>query len=168
MRATTHTADTFTNLTAANTLPGRDSLAAPRRLAKKLAKPGVWLWVVQVLLAAVFLMAGGSKLVLPLEMLKGPVELPGLFLRFLGVAEVSGALGLILPGLLRIRTGLTPLAAAGLVIIMTGATVLTAIYMSPAMAAMPLVIGLFAAFVAYGRVRLAPQHRAAVLSLQAA
>src|SRR5437867_7436492 len=82
------------------------------------------LWTVQGLLAALFLFTGGMKLVLPLEALKGPVPLPGWFMRFLGVAEVLGALGLILPGLLRIRPGLTPLAAAGLVIIMIGATVI--------------------------------------------
>src|SRR5256885_12652649 len=71
------------------------------------------LWIVQGLLAAIFLFAGGAKLVLPLDQMTGPVALPGWFLRFLGVAEVLGALGLILPGLLRIRPGLTPLAAAG-------------------------------------------------------
>ncbi|MEK6302371.1 MAG: DoxX family protein [Acidobacteriota bacterium] len=82
------------------------------------------LWIVQVLLALLFLFSGGAKLVLsPEELLKGPVVLPVLFLRFIGVCEVLGALGLILPGLLRIRPGLTPLAAAGLVIIMIGATV---------------------------------------------
>src|SRR6266576_4426821 len=85
----------------------------------------VVLWIVQGLLAALFLFAGGAKLVLPLDQMTGPVALPGWFLRFLGVAEVLGALGLILPGLLRIRPGLTPLAAAGLVIIMIGATVIT-------------------------------------------
>ncbi|RPJ82398.1 MAG: DoxX family protein, partial [Acidobacteria bacterium] len=83
------------------------------------------LWACQGLLALLFLFAGGIKLVLPLEALKGPIELPGLFLRFIGVVEVLGALGLVLPGLLRIRTGLTPLAAAGLLIIMIGATSLT-------------------------------------------
>ncbi len=61
------------------------------------------LWVVQALLALIFLWAGGMKLVLPLEELKGQVPLPGLYLRFIGVAEVLGAIGLILPGLLRIR-----------------------------------------------------------------
>src|SRR2546428_5810460 len=85
----------------------------------------VALWIVQGLLAALFLFAGGAKLVLPLDQMTGPVALPGWFLRFLGVAEVLGALGLLLPGLLRIRPGLTPLAAAGLVIIMIGATVIT-------------------------------------------
>ncbi len=114
------------------------------------------LWIVQGLLAALFLFAGGAKLVLPLDQMTGPVALPGWFLRFLGVAEVLGALGLILPGLLRIRPGLTPLAAAGLVIIMIGATVITLVGGMVALALMNLVVALLAAFVAYGRWRLAP------------
>src|SRR5256886_2921341 len=81
----------------------------------------VALGIVQGLPAALFLFAGGAKLVLPLDQMAGPVALPGWFLRFLGVAEVLGALGLVLPGLLRIRPGLTPLASAGLVIILVGA-----------------------------------------------
>ena len=116
------------------------------------------LWIVQGLLAALFLFAGGMKLVLPLEQLTGPVPLPGLFVRFLGVAEALGALGLILPGFLRIRPGLTPLAAAGLVIIMIGATVITLASGDVAITLVPLVVGLLSAFVAYGRWRLAP-HR---------
>ena len=116
------------------------------------------LWIVQGMLAALFLWAGGIKLVLPLEQLTGPVPLPGLFLRFIGVAKVLGAIGLILPGLLRIRPGLTPLAAAGLVIIMIGATAVTLAGGDVASALIPLVVGLLAAFVAYGRWRLAP-HR---------
>jgi hypothetical protein len=116
----------------------------------------VALWIVQGLLAALFLFAGGAKLVLPLDQMAGPVALPGWFLRFLGVAEVLGALGLILPGLLRIRSGLTPLAAAGLVIIMIGATVVTLVGGMVAVALMNVVVALLAAFVAYGRWRLAP------------
>ena len=84
--------------------------------------------------------------------------MPGLFLRFIGVAEVLGGLGLILPGLLGIRPGLTPLAAAGLMIIMIGATVITLAGSGGAMALIPLVVGLLLAFVGYGRWRLAP-HR---------
>jgi len=114
------------------------------------------LWIVQGLLAALFLFAGGIKLFLPLEALKGPVALPGLFLRFIGVVEVLAAIGLILPGLLRIRPGLTPLAAAALVIIMIGATGLTLYGGAVAPALIPLVVGLLAAFVAYGRWRLTP------------
>ena len=116
------------------------------------------LWIVQGLLALIFLFTGGIKLVLPIEMLTGQTPLPGLFVRFLGVAEVLGAVGLILPWLLGIRLGLTRLAAAGLVIIMTGATVLTLAEVVPggvALALIPLVVGLLSAFVAYGRWRLA-------------
>jgi hypothetical protein len=116
------------------------------------------LWIVQGLLALLFLFAGGMKLVLPLEELTGPMPLPGWFVRFIGVAEVLGAIGLILPGLLRLRLGLTPLAAAGLVLIMSGATVLTLAGGDIVMALIPLVVGLLSAFVAYGRWRLAP-HR---------
>jgi uncharacterized membrane protein YfcA len=79
-------------------------------------------------------------------------------MRFIGVAEVLGGIGLILPGLVRIRPSLTPLAAAGLVIIMIGATVITLVGGDLLAALIPLVVGLLAAFVAYGRWRLAP-HR---------
>ena len=90
-------------------------------------RTGETMWVIQGLLAAIFLFAGVMKLVLPIEAMAGPVAFPGLLLRLIGVAEVLGAVGLILPGLLRIHAELTPVAAAGLVIIMIGATVITAI-----------------------------------------
>jgi uncharacterized membrane protein YphA (DoxX/SURF4 family) len=115
----------------------------------------VALWIIQILLALLFLFAGGMKLIMPLEKLTGPVQLPGPFLRFIGVCETLGGLGLILPGLLRIRPGLTPLAAAGLAIIMVGAAVVT-LGSGDVMAVVPLLVGSLAAFVAYGRWRLAP------------
>ena len=119
------------------------------------------LWFIQVLLALLFLFAGGTKLALPLDVLNSmgspnQVQLPGLFIRFIGVVEVLGALGLILPGLLRIKTWLTPLAAAGLVVILVGAVAVTLASGDVAAALVPLVVGLLAAFVAYGRWRLAP------------
>jgi uncharacterized membrane protein YphA (DoxX/SURF4 family) len=114
------------------------------------------LWIAQGLLAAIFLFAGGMKLVLPVEEMTQQLPLPGLFLRFIAVCEVLGAIGLILPGLLRIRPGLTPLAAAGLLIIMIGATLVMLMTDDVAMAPIPLVVGLLAAFVAYGRWRLVP------------
>jgi tellurite resistance protein TehA-like permease len=117
------------------------------------------LWSVQVLLALIFLFTGGTKLILPIEVLTEQTPMPSLFVRFLGVAEVLGAIGLILPGLMRSRPVLTPLAASGLVIIMIGATVLTLVGVVPvgaALALIPLVVGLLSAFVAYGRWRLAP------------
>ncbi len=76
---------------------------------------------------------------------------PGLFLRFVGVAEVLGALGLILPGILRIRQGLTSLAAACLVIIMIGATVVSLMSGPAVLAVLPLSVGILLVFVAYGR-----------------
>jgi hypothetical protein len=72
------------------------------------------------------------------------------------VAEVLGAIGLILPELLRIRPGLTPLAAGGLVIIMIGATGITLAGGDVDMVWIPVVVGLLAAFVAYGRWRPTP------------
>jgi len=114
------------------------------------------LWTVQWLLAAVFLLAGVSKLVMSIEAMTQQIQLPGWFLRFIGVAETLGAIGLILPGLLRIRPGLTLLAAAGLVIIMVGATVVSLVIGEVVGALISLVVGLLAAFVAYGRSRLAP------------
>jgi len=119
------------------------------------------LWTVQVLLALVFLFAGGMKLVMPIEMLKGPVALPGAFLRFIGVCETLGAIGLILPSALRIKPGLTPLAASGLIVIMIGATVVTLIGGMVGPAIIPVVVGSLAAFVANGRWRVAPVHATA-------
>jgi uncharacterized membrane protein YphA (DoxX/SURF4 family) len=122
------------------------------------------LWTVQILLALLFIWGGAFKLIAPIEKLAGPVALPGLFLRFIGLAELLGGLGLILPAALRIRPGLTPLAAACLVIIMIGATVITLMGGLGAMALIPLVTGLLLVFVAYGRWRLAPiRGRAASL-----
>lgn len=116
------------------------------------------LWIVQVLLALLFLFAGVSKLVMSMEQMAGPVAFPEWFLRFIGVAEALGGLGLILPALLRIRPSLTPLAAAGLVIIMIGAvgTTLMGGAETAKMAAIPAIVGLLCAFVAYGRWRLVP------------
>lgn len=117
------------------------------------------LWIVQVVLAVVFLFAGGMKLVLPVEQLAGQMPIPAWFLRVIGVAEVAGGLGVVLPGLVRVAPGLTPLAAAGLVSIMIGAIVVTlATGGGVALALVPAIVGLLAAFVAYGRWRLAP-HR---------
>jgi uncharacterized membrane protein YphA (DoxX/SURF4 family) len=109
------------------------------------------LWTIQVLLALLFLFAGAAKLVMPIEEMTKQIALPGAFLRFIAVAEILGALGLILPGLLNIRPRLTALAAAGLVIIMIGATVTTLMTMGVVMSLLPLVTGLLAAFVAYNR-----------------
>jgi uncharacterized membrane protein YphA (DoxX/SURF4 family) len=116
------------------------------------------LWIIQALLAALFLFAGGMKLVMPIEDIikQMPLPLPGWFVRFTGVVELLGGIGLILPWLLRIKPRLTPLAATGLVIVMIGATVYTLASGETASAPMPLVVGILAGFVAYGRWKLTP------------
>lgn len=112
------------------------------------------LWILQGLLAALFLFAGGMKLVLPVEaMQQGGLALPGPFLRFIGVAELCGAFGLVLPWALRIHPELTPLAAGGLVLIMVGATVVTILTGQIAGALMPFGVGALALVVAYQRTR---------------
>ena len=116
----------------------------------------VALWIVQGLLALLFLFAGVAKLIMTVEEMTKDIPLPGAFLRFIAVVEILGAFGLIVPGLLHVRPGLTPLAAAGLTIIMIGATVITLTTGAVAMAVFPLVVGILAVFVAYGRWRLAP------------
>jgi hypothetical protein len=104
-----------------------------------------------------FLFAGSMKLILPIEAMTGPVELPGAFLRFIGVAEVAGAFGLIVPWLTRIRPALTPVAAAGLVVIMVGATAIS-VAAGAVSAAIPFVVAILAATVAYGRWHTVPRQ----------
>jgi uncharacterized membrane protein YphA (DoxX/SURF4 family) len=128
----------------------------------------VALWIVQALLAALFVFSGVMKFVMPVEeMTKQMPSMPGAFLHFIGVCEILGGLGLILPGLFRTRTGLTPLAAACLIIIMIGATVVSAMTGPIVMALLPLIVGLLLVFVACGRWRVAPHRTRAVDSLAA-
>ena len=85
----------------------------------------ILLWILQVLLAAAY-MAHGLMFLFPpadvVEAMNATISRP--MQLFLGVCEVLAALGLTLPGLLRIQPWLVPLAAAGLMPIMIGATVL--------------------------------------------
>jgi len=125
-------------------------VSAPNR-SKSLS---IALWTLQFLLAALFLFSGVMKFILPVEVLTKGNSFPVWFIYFIGVMEVLGAIGLVVPALTRIAPILTPLAASGLVIIMAGATVisipkgLTALF--------PFSFGVLAAFVAYGRFRLQP------------
>ena len=115
------------------------------------------LWTAQSLAALLFLFAGSMKFIMPAEkMQQGPVSLPLAFIQFIGICECLGALGLMLPGLLRTRTSLTPLAAAGLTIIMIGATAVSILGMGAAAGIFPAVVGIVTAWIAYGRIRVAP------------
>jgi DoxX-like protein len=109
------------------------------------------LWVLQGLLAALFLFAGGFKLVTPGPALEQQAHMSAIFLKFIGVCETLGGLGLILPGIFKIREELTPIAAVGLVIIMIGAVVVTIMQGQGASAAFPGIVGVLCAIVAWGR-----------------
>ena len=135
------------------------------------------LWTAQILVALLFLFAGSMKFILPAaKMQQGPMALPIAFIHFIGVCECLGALGLVLPGALGIKTWLTPLAAAGLTIIMVGATVISVVAMGVAAAILPAVVGVLTVTIARGRMhdraRVAPvaavRSRSARRALRAA
>jgi len=121
----------------------------------------VRLWIVQTLLAALFLFAGAMKFVMPDAALAAQSPLPVAFIHFIGVCEILGGVGLVLPWATRVLPWLTPLAAAGLVIIMTGAVVTTLVIGGGAGALVPLVVGLLALYVARGRRPATPAPRLA-------
>jgi hypothetical protein len=121
----------------------------------------VVLWTVQVLLALFFAIASGApKLLLPPEMIPMPIPLAHWFVLFIGTCEVLGALGLVLPSVLRIRPGLTIVAAACLALLTLCAATYQLMAAAPVNAVLALIFGALAAFVAYGRWRLAPVHSA--------
>lgn len=117
----------------------------------------VTLWIVQVLLALAFL-AHGIMFLHPPAHIAALMNafLPRWFQLFLGVAEVLAAIGLTLPGLTRIRPGLVPLAAVGVMIVTISATVLHSTRAEYSSAATTLVLTLLAGFVAWGRWKKLP------------
>jgi uncharacterized membrane protein YphA (DoxX/SURF4 family) len=121
---------------------------------------GIALWVVQVLLAAAFLVSGATKLSQPKEkLLKNWAWVEDFSepeVRIIGALEVLGAIGIVLPALMGILPWLTPLAALGLVLTMIGAALThlrRAEYSNIAVNALLLIL---AAFVAYGRFFVLP------------
>ncbi|MGH2350481.1 MAG: DoxX family protein [Chloroflexota bacterium] len=118
------------------------------------------LWAVQILLGLGFLASGAMKLTQPYEVLASQMawvgDVPPRLVLFIGLAEVLGALGLIIPAATRISPWLTPLAAAALALVMLLATLFHLARGELTMAPIPLVFGLLALFVAYGRRTLAP------------
>ena len=146
--------------------PGLRSALRPTALGQSTASGGarsnrklsVALWSLQSLLAVIFVMTGAMKLLTPADIMQAQSQLPLALVRFIGLCEVAGSLGMILPGLLRIRPSLTPLAAAGLAVLMIFATILTPVMISPdpVLMLIPATVFVLAAFVGYVRLRLAP------------
>ena len=120
----------------------------------------VALWIAQLVLFTVFAVTGFAKVSMPIDrlapMMAWVTEVPPTLVRFIGVAELSGALGVLLPSLTRVHPGLTPLAALGLAVVMALATAVNFATGEMAHAPVSLVLGAIAAFVAWGRYRLVP------------
>ena len=127
------------------------------------------LWTAQIAAALLFLFAGSMKFIMPAEkMQQGPIVFSIAFMHFIGACECLGALGLILPAISRIQTWLTAVAAAGLTIIMIGATTVTVLAMGAQAAIFPAIVGMTTVWIAYARTSVAPIADAPRLSLRIA
>jgi len=119
----------------------------------------VALWTLQILLGLFMALASGApKLLLPADALPMPIPIPGPILAFIGVAEVLGGIGMILPAVTGIRPGLVPLAAAGLALVAIGGGSYQIAAAEPGNAVFAFVLAALFTFIAYGRWQLAP-HR---------
>lgn len=118
------------------------------------------LWTLQIVLALMFLGAGIMKSTQPIDVLAQNMPWvgysPAALVRFVGISELLGAVGLVVPAATRLLPWLTPLAAAGFVTIMALAIPMHAVHGELGGIPVNLVLGALAAFVAVGRVRLAP------------
>jgi len=117
------------------------------------------LWIAQVILAIMFFMAGTTHATQPIEKLATQLpwaaQVPAL-VRFIGISELLGATGVILPALLRIKPNLTPLAALGLALLMLCASVFHLFRGEVSNVPVTIILGLIALFVAWGRFRKRP------------
>ena len=118
------------------------------------------LWVVQALLALMFLFVGLTKAFFPLPTVKKNFSwanhVPGALVRFIGVSELVGGIGLILPAVTHILPWLTVAAAIGLALVMISAAIFHASRREFSMIGFTIVLLLLATFVVVGRVTLAP------------
>lgn len=120
----------------------------------------IFLWIVQSLLAVMFLMAGAGKLFQPITELEKMLPWvtsvsPGL-VRFIGLSELLGGIGVLLPSILRIKTGLTSYAALGLAAVMLLAAVFHISRGEYPAIGMPVLLMALALFAAWGRTKKAP------------
>lgn len=118
------------------------------------------LWVVQVVLAAGLIAGGFMKLFQPIETLAAmwpwAGEVPVALVKGTGIIDLLGALGIILPSLLRIQPKLTPIAAIGIVALMITASIFHIARGEASQIGFNVFFAGLAAFVAWGRLRKAP------------
>lgn len=129
-------------------------------IVKKSKGLNIILWVAQVILGAMFLMAGIMKSTKPIEELDAQLpwvtQVPLALVRFIGVSELLAGIGLILPSLLRIQPKLTAWAAVGLVAVMIFAMIFHVTKGEYNAVVFNLILGAIAAFIAWGRFKKAP------------
>jgi putative oxidoreductase len=120
----------------------------------------VVLWIGQLALAAMFALTGIMKVTAPMtqltEQLVWPGDLPPVLVRFIGLCELTAAVGLVLPALTLIQPGLTPMAAVGLTVLMALAALFHVARGEFNNAAVTVALGTVAAVVAWGRLTRAP------------
>jgi len=119
------------------------------------------LWVGQVLLAGVYVMAGFMKVSQPIDALVASGltyagDYPELLTRFIGTMEILGAIGIILPAATRILPGLTPLAAVGFSVIQVLAFGLHTMRGEYGVLPVNIVLLALSLFVVWGRLRKVP------------
>ncbi|HWF44694.1 MAG TPA: DoxX family protein [Candidatus Kapabacteria bacterium] len=146
-------------MNTAVTIPIDSTSSTKHSTANRGVGLSIALWSVQVLLAALFSVTGGIKLFLSPEQIAHmgssmPIPMP--LLRFIGVSELLGAIGLIFPSFLRIQPRLTVYAAWGLVMVMILATIFHISRGEFGEAPVTILIGLLAAFVSVGRSKWRP------------
>ncbi len=118
------------------------------------------LWIAQIILGSMFIMAGVMKSTQPIEALSASLpwvnEFSAGWVRFIGITELAGGIGVLLPSLLRIKPVLTPAAAVGLALVMLlafGYHILKAEY---SVSGINILLGAVALFIAWGRYKKAP------------
>jgi len=140
-----------------NTIASASSLAPVRTGSKVL---NASLWAAQIVLAATFLLGGFMKTTLPIDVLTAKMVWPGALpeglVRFIGAAELAGAVALLLPAITRIKPFLTPIAAAGLVLVLALAVPFHLFRGEAPALALILPLGVLAVFVAWGRLKKVP------------
>jgi uncharacterized membrane protein YphA (DoxX/SURF4 family) len=125
----------------------------------------VTLWVAQLILATSFIWAGMMKLFQPVEKLSEmwlwTSQVPVAVLKFTGIVDVLGGIGLILPSLLRIKPKLTLLTAVAIIVLMVCASIFHISRGEASQIGANIVFAIIAAFIAWGRLKkasIAPEY----------
>jgi uncharacterized membrane protein YphA (DoxX/SURF4 family) len=124
--------------------------------------PNILLWAVQLLLAGLFLMSGVMKLAYPVEKLAAlspwTGQVPAVYVRLLGIADLAGGLGILLPSLLRIKPILAVWAGIGIIVLMVLATLFHISRGEASVTSFNMAVALLAGIVVWGRARKYPVY----------